>query len=147
MKTYQGHKNQKYSLNGAFGVYGTLHSPTAFVCSGSEDGDIILWDVSSKNVLQRLQGHTGPVLSVDTHPTEPVIVSGGFDKTVKIWRCDEEYAVHHESDDMPQEDIHQDDEYERHDRDRTLLEMHDGILVGIEDVSSQHEEEPMDVDG
>lgn len=90
VKTYQGHKNTKYSIGGAFGVYGPAHDCQAFVASGSEDGSIVLWDVSSKNILQKLEGHTGVVLGVDTHPTEPVIVSGGTDRTVRVWMCDDE---------------------------------------------------------
>lgn len=88
VKTYQGHQNKEYSLSGAFGTYGTEPPyEYAFVASGSEDGEIVLWDVSTKNVLQRLQGgHTDTVLSVDTHPTEKLIVSGGLDKTVRVWK-------------------------------------------------------------
>lgn len=87
VKTYQGHLNEKYSLSGAFGTYGgDPPNQYAFVASGSEDGIIYLWDVSSKNVLQRLEGHKGAVLSADTHPSEQLIVSGGLDKTVRVWR-------------------------------------------------------------
>lgn len=88
VKTYQGHVNKNFSLVGAFGTYG--QDPTyqyAFVASGSENGEIVLWDVSSKNVLQRLErGHTEAVLSVDTHPSEKFIASGGLDGTVRIWK-------------------------------------------------------------
>jgi COMPASS component SWD3 len=90
VKTYQGHVNTKYSLQGCFGVYGSPEERYAFVASGSEDGAIVLWDVSSKNVLQRLEGHTGVVMGVDTHPTEQAIVSGGLDRTVRVWRCRED---------------------------------------------------------
>ncbi|KAF2267384.1 WD40 repeat-like protein [Lojkania enalia] len=92
VKTYQGHVNKKYSLQGAFGTYGgiELSYQYAFVASGSEDGNILLWDVSSKNVLQTLEGHKDAVLSVDTHPTEAVIVSGGLDKTARIWKMNAE---------------------------------------------------------
>jgi COMPASS component SWD3 len=87
VKTYQGHKNNEYSLAGAFGTYGgELPHQCAFVVSGSENGEIVLWDVSSKNVLQRLDGHTDVVLSVDTHPTEKLIASGGLDRTVRIYK-------------------------------------------------------------
>lgn len=108
VKTYQGHINQKYSLSGAFGTYGgcsggpndekeedadgqnpvekIIRSRRAFVTSGSEDGFILLWDVVSKKILQKLHGHQGIVLGVDAHPTEPVLVSCGMDKTVRIWR-------------------------------------------------------------
>ncbi len=86
VKTYEGHKNERYSLSGAFGTYGDAQS--AFVVSGSEDGVILFWDVGSKNVLQRLEGHQGTVLGVDTHPTEKVVVSCGLDRTIRIWKED-----------------------------------------------------------
>lgn len=90
VKTYQGHANKKFSLSGAFGTYGaeqTGEGQYAFVASGSEDGTVVLWDVSSKNVLQRLEGHTEPVLCVDTHPTERTIVSAGLDRTIRVWKA------------------------------------------------------------
>jgi COMPASS component SWD3 len=87
VKTYQGHKNTKYSLSGAFGTYGgDAPHQHAFVASGSETGEVVLWDVSSKNVLQRLSGHTEAVLTADTHPTEKLMASGGLDRTVRIWK-------------------------------------------------------------
>lgn len=89
VKTYQGHINKKYSIGGAFGVYGTRDYPYAFVASGSEDGSVVLWDVSSKNVMQRLEGHEGAVLGVDAHPTQQVIVSAGLDRTIRLWRVEE----------------------------------------------------------
>lgn len=84
VKTYQGHINKSYSLAGAFGTYGA--SPSAFVVSGSEDGNIIFWDVNSKSILQSLKGHVGATLGVDTHPTQRMVVSCGLDRTVRVWR-------------------------------------------------------------
>ncbi|KAF2084117.1 WD40 repeat-like protein [Saccharata proteae CBS 121410] len=89
VKTYQGHQNCKYSLSGAFGVFGTAPYQYPFIASGSEDGSVILWDVSSKNIMQRLVGHEGAVLGVDTHPTEPWIVSAGMDKTIRLWKMED----------------------------------------------------------
>jgi len=95
VKTYQGHKNQKYSINVCFGTYGPdadedqdeqENQTWAFAACGSEDGKTLLWDVSSKEVLQILQGHDGVVLSVDVSPHEQMIVTGGADKTIKVWK-------------------------------------------------------------
>lgn len=94
-KTYQGHKNKKYSIGGAFGVYGK----EAFVVSGSEDGSIVLWDVKSKNILQRLDGHNGVALWVETHPYLDMIVSGGLDSKVKIWVNEDEVKEEAAADD------------------------------------------------
>ncbi|KAI9720632.1 MAG: hypothetical protein M1812_002812 [Candelaria pacifica] len=85
LKTYQAHKNERYSIGGAFGV----HGDEAFVVSGSEDAGMVIWDVTSKHVLQRLEGHEGVVLGVDTHPSESSLVSGGLDRTVRVWRNQE----------------------------------------------------------
>ncbi|EMD95032.1 hypothetical protein COCC4DRAFT_151614 [Bipolaris maydis ATCC 48331] len=88
VKTYQGHTNKKYSLLGTFGTYGNREAGQeyAFIASGSEDNSVVLWDVSSKNILQRLEGHSDAVLSVHTHPTEQLIASTGLDRTIRLWR-------------------------------------------------------------
>ena len=87
VKTYQGHKNDKWSVRGAFGVYGGCEGTEqrAFVASGSEDGNLLCWDVQSKEVLQRIDGHEGVVLGVDTCSKAGIMVSGGIDKTVRVW--------------------------------------------------------------
>lgn len=87
VKTYQGHTNNSYSLSGAFGTYGISPSNEyAFIASGSEEGNVVIWDVSSKNVLQRLEGHSEAVLSVDTHPSAKIIASAGLGGVVRVWR-------------------------------------------------------------
>jgi COMPASS component SWD3 len=88
VKTYQGHQNKGYSLSGAFGTYAAEEGGKeyAFIASGSEEGNVVIWDVCSKNVLQRLEGHSEAVLAVDTHPSQKLIVSAGLDRTVRLWR-------------------------------------------------------------
>jgi COMPASS component SWD3 len=83
-KTYQGHVNTKYSLGGAFGIGGT----EGFIVSGSENGDILFWDVRTKDIVQTVSGHDGVVCWVDTSPGRSgsgTVVSGGLDGTVRIW--------------------------------------------------------------
>lgn len=88
VKTYQGHTNSKFSIGGAFGVYGNgdESQSRAFVVSGSDDGQIVCWDITDKQILQTIGGHEGVVLGVDTCPKSGLMVSGGIDKTVRIWR-------------------------------------------------------------
>ncbi|PWY78215.1 WD40 repeat-like protein [Aspergillus heteromorphus CBS 117.55] len=88
IKTYQGHANRKYSLQGGFGVYGVSGAPVhAFAVSGSEDGAVLCWDVVSKQVLQRIEGHAGVVLGVDacSMGESRLLVSCGLDGTVRVW--------------------------------------------------------------
>ncbi|QIW99818.1 hypothetical protein AMS68_005336 [Peltaster fructicola] len=97
IKTYQGHKNSRYSINTVFGTYGVdtkeLRSEEganpqtwAFACCGSEDGRIMLWDVSSKETLQEIDGHDGVVLGVDFCTQQEMLVSCGIDQTIKLWK-------------------------------------------------------------
>ena len=90
VKTYQGHSNSKFSIGGAFGIYGPSEYLSAFVVSGSEDGAIRIWDVSSKRVLQTIESaHNGVVFGTDSHPSSKYIVSGGSDGKVCLWALDQ----------------------------------------------------------
>lgn len=105
MKTYQGHKNEKFSIYTCFGSYGEFpvsaesaipdgekeqtkddDSKWAFAACGSEDGKTYIWDVSSKDLLQVLDGHDGVVLGVDVGLEDQTLVTCGVDKTIKIWK-------------------------------------------------------------
>jgi COMPASS component SWD3 len=104
VKTYQGHRNEKFSIGVCFGTYtagvrGDEHGADrqkekadsqqkqwALAACGSEDGSTVLWDVSSKEILQRLQGHEGVVLGVDVCAQDGAVATCGIDKTIKIWR-------------------------------------------------------------
>lgn len=94
LKTYQSHKNEKYSINACFGTYYAEErdmddveaASWAFVACGSEDGTTVLWDVSSKEVLQRLPGHEGAVLGVDVGGEDQDIVTCGIDRTVRVYK-------------------------------------------------------------
>ena len=106
IKTYQGHTNRKYSIGGGFGKYGYAGiPPDAFAVSGSEDGSILCWDVVSKKVLQRIEGHNDVVLGVDTCTIENrrLLVSCGLDRTVRIWEELERSPEEDQNDGQPAE--------------------------------------------
>ena len=97
-KTYQGHTNKGFSIGGCFGVLSDADDGIgeedagqdggrrrAFIASASEDGDIVMWDVESKQVIQRIQGaHKGVCFSVDVHGG--TMVSAGQDGLIKVFR-------------------------------------------------------------
>lgn len=111
LKTYTGHKNEKYCIFANFSVTGgkvtfqekihflvvVIQMFTEFFClqfqwivSGSEDNMVYIWNLQSKEVVQRLQGHTDVVLCTACHPTENIIASAALenDKTIKLWKSD-----------------------------------------------------------
>ncbi len=97
-KTYQGHTNKGFSIGGCFGVLTDAddgvaeedadhESPRhqAFITSPSEDGDIFMWDVGSKRVIQRIEGaHKGVCFSVDVNGA--TMVSAGQDGLIKVFK-------------------------------------------------------------
>lgn len=87
VKTYHGHINKDFSLSGAVGSY--MRDTESFLISGSEDGDLVAWDVTTKEILWRAShAHNDVVLAVDhvrTTAGRGLLVSGGKDRHVKIW--------------------------------------------------------------
>jgi COMPASS component SWD3 len=94
-KTYQGHANSGFSIGGCFAVI--TASPDddeatdgrrrtkAFIASASEEGDIIFWDVTSKEIVQRIKhAHDGVCFWVDVNGD--TMVSAGKDGTIKVFR-------------------------------------------------------------
>lgn len=79
-KTYQGHRNEKFAIGGCFAVL----NGESLIVSASEDGGIVLWDVKSKDVIQRVQGHKGVCFWVDVHGD--TMVSCGQDNTIRVYR-------------------------------------------------------------
>uniref|UniRef100_A0A8C2XHQ6 WD repeat domain 5 n=1 Tax=Cyclopterus lumpus TaxID=8103 RepID=A0A8C2XHQ6_CYCLU len=85
LKTYTGHKNEKYCIFANFSVTGGK-----WIVSGSEDNMVYIWNLQTKEIVQKLQGHTDVVISTACHPTENIIASAALenDKTIKLWRSD-----------------------------------------------------------
>ncbi|KAK3397958.1 WD40-repeat-containing domain protein [Sordaria brevicollis] len=94
-KTYQGHKNSGFSIGGGFGVVANNNDKQAdsrqgrrgkpFVVSASEDGDIVMWDVVTKQIVSRIEkAHVGVCFWVDVNGD--TMVSCGQDSTIKVYK-------------------------------------------------------------
>ncbi|KAI1213899.1 WD40 repeat-like protein [Annulohypoxylon truncatum] len=97
-KTYQGHQNSGFSIGGCFGTVPSSSSDNddnsngtsdesgrAFIAAPSEDGAVVLWDVKTKEVVQRIDGaHDGVCFWVDVHGD--TMVSAGKDGRIKVYK-------------------------------------------------------------
>ncbi|GBG31627.1 WD repeat-containing protein 5 [Hondaea fermentalgiana] len=77
LKRYRGHLHERFCLQAGFAV----HQGAAAIMSGSEDGVCYLWDLQTKRVTLRLEGHSGPVVAIDSHPKLPIVVSAELAST------------------------------------------------------------------
>eukprot|EP01114_Cavostelium_apophysatum_P021782 TRINITY_DN7689_c0_g2_i1.p1 TRINITY_DN7689_c0_g2~~TRINITY_DN7689_c0_g2_i1.p1 ORF type:complete len:320 (-),score=108.24 TRINITY_DN7689_c0_g2_i1:45-1004(-) len=56
-----------------------------YVISGSDDGNIFIWDKKTAKIVQVLNGDQHVVNCIQGHPFDPVIASSGIETNVKIW--------------------------------------------------------------
>jgi len=89
---FKGPSKHVRSLYGA--VNGELSTPRAIwspqgrnIYCCSQDYSIVIWDVSNQSVINKLKGHTKTVRAIDHHPTQPLLASCGFDKSVRLWEA------------------------------------------------------------
>ena len=67
-------------------VYAVTFSPDGRrIVSGSRDNSVRVWDSSTGEVENVLEGHTDWVLSVAFSPDGRRIVSGSYDNSVRVW--------------------------------------------------------------
>lgn len=56
------------------------------ICAASLDSfDIHIWSVQTGQLLDRLAGHEGPISALAFAPSTGVLVSGSWDRTVRVW--------------------------------------------------------------
>ncbi|KAF8511294.1 WD40-repeat-containing domain protein [Gautieria morchelliformis] len=56
-----------------------------YICSGSTDWNIKVWSASTGQHLTTLTGHTALVRALSFNPRTGRLISGSYDKTVKMW--------------------------------------------------------------
>ena len=80
IKTYAGHAREVRDVDAA------ADNSRLATCGG--DKDVFLWDVTSGSRLRRFRGHEGGVNAVAfAGENDAVLVSAGFDRTVRFFDC------------------------------------------------------------
>lgn len=80
-RVYTGHSFNDYCVFASFSL-----TSGKYIISGSADNNVYLWDLNSRLLLQKLQGHKKVVVAVSSHPYSDIIASGSLDKTVRLWK-------------------------------------------------------------
>mmetsp|Transcript_15643 Transcript_15643/g.37167 ORF Transcript_15643/g.37167 Transcript_15643/m.37167 type:complete len:783 (-) Transcript_15643:198-2546(-) len=80
LQSYAGHRHissvKEISLLGARSEY---------VVSGSEDGNIFIWDAETGGIVCVLEGGGTSINSVAAHPYDPLLSSGSAEGAVQLW--------------------------------------------------------------
>ncbi|KAG8508066.1 DDB1- and CUL4-associated factor 8 [Galemys pyrenaicus] len=80
-KRYKGHRNNA-TVKGV-NFYGPR---SEFVVSGSDCGHVFLWEKSSCQIVQFMEGDKGGTVNcLEPHPYLPVMATSGLDHDAKIW--------------------------------------------------------------
>ena len=78
---YQGHRNSA-TVKGV-NFYG---AGSEFVISGSDCGNVFIWDKATEALVRLMHGDEGGVVNVlEPHPSLPFLATSGLDDDVKIW--------------------------------------------------------------
>lgn len=80
VNAFTGHKHAAYHLRGDFAFDGQS------VAMGSEDGRVLVWDVSTGELVQTFdECHQRPVTCVERSSMDWLMVSGAYDGTLQVY--------------------------------------------------------------
>ncbi|KAH9549693.1 hypothetical protein CY35_10G032500 [Sphagnum magellanicum] len=80
LQEYKGHDNKSYKMDSC------LTNSDAHVVSGSEDGNVIFWDLVDGSIVASFKAHPSVVTSVSYHPSESRMLTASVDSTVRVWK-------------------------------------------------------------
>jgi WD40 repeat protein/tRNA A-37 threonylcarbamoyl transferase component Bud32 len=75
------------TLRHPVGVHGLAWSPDgATLAAGCGDHHIYLWDAVTSRLRAVLKGHNALVTHLTFHPSDDLLISGGWDDTIRLWQ-------------------------------------------------------------
>jgi len=78
IRSYSGHVNEKQCH------FAQFHT-SKYIIMGSEDNRVYVWQLSTGNIIQKIEGHNAPVFSVSVNPISKKVSTCSVDGAVKIW--------------------------------------------------------------
>ena len=79
LNIYSGHRQENYKVEARI-----LSDDRHLIC-GSEDGNIIMWDLVSARLRCSTRAHGKCVASIASHPSSPQLLSAAADGLIKLW--------------------------------------------------------------
>ena len=83
LKIYKGHINHEYSVDSLFANYDN------YIVSGSENGDIIFWNLLNSNIINHFKNahYNSIVTQIKIHPKKSNhMISSDTNGNIKIWK-------------------------------------------------------------
>ncbi|XP_077208451.1 protein FAN isoform X2 [Paroedura picta] len=56
------------------------------ILSGSQSGELLVWDIVGGKIVERIKGHTGPVTSMWMNEQCNNLITGGEDRQIMFWK-------------------------------------------------------------
>jgi WD40 repeat protein len=87
VRNFYGHSNDGYSQP----KVAWSRSGQYVLGNTTEDGSVVVWDVSSSSIADRLSSHhTQPIRDMYASPASDALVTTSFDKMTNLWFYEEE---------------------------------------------------------
>lgn len=64
-----------------------IYRDNSKLCSCGGDRQVYYWDVASGRVIRKFRGHDSEVNAVKFNEYSSVVVSAGYDRSVRAWDC------------------------------------------------------------